>query len=78
MSDSSLSNPSAASRCPLCGGPNECALAADAASPACWCFTADISPQALAAVPPEDRGRACVCPRCAAGPGEDHEGRGQA
>lgn len=62
---SAAAEPVPPERCPLCGGTNECALAADPAAAECWCFTAAISRETLASVPEEARGRACICPRCA-------------
>lgn len=53
------------SRCPLCGDANTCAMASGAAT--CWCFDAKVAPDALAAVPADARGVACVCRRCAEG-----------
>lgn len=54
--------------CPLCGGANQCAPAkAGSLDVACWCTTAEISPQALALIPAELVNKACLCPRCAAG-----------
>jgi hypothetical protein len=50
-------------RCPLCGGPNDCGVAAGKNE--CWCFTAKISAEALAALPDEARGRVCICANCA-------------
>ena len=58
------------SRCVICGGPNDCALArragnreADAGEP-CWCvaetFPADLLDRANA----RDGGESCVCRRC--------------
>jgi predicted Fe-S protein YdhL (DUF1289 family) len=55
----------AADRCPLCGRDNRCGAARGAAT--CWCFTAAIAADALAAVPPAAKDRACLCPDCAAG-----------
>ncbi|EYC52438.1 hypothetical protein AZ34_16170 [Hylemonella gracilis str. Niagara R] len=57
--------------CPLCGGANQCAPArAGTFDLPCWCRTTPVSAEALARVPAELRGRACLCPRCAtAGPG---------
>lgn len=51
--------------CPLCGGPNGCAPAQSGsfASP-CWCQTQGIDAQARARVPPQLRGKACICARC--------------
>jgi Cysteine-rich CWC len=50
-------------RCPLCGGPNDCGVAQG--KDQCWCFTANISPEALAPLPEEARGKICICARCA-------------
>ena len=53
--------------CPLCGGANQCAPAkAGTFDVECWCTRVPISPQALARVPEELVGKACLCPRCAA------------
>lgn len=51
------------SRCPLCGGPNECGAARGESS--CWCQSATIPQEVLDRVPSEARGVACVCPTCA-------------
>jgi hypothetical protein len=54
--------------CPICGGPNACAPAAcGRVDVKCWCTDAKIEPAALARVPESQRGRACLCERCAAG-----------
>ncbi|WP_263264103.1 cysteine-rich CWC family protein [Pseudomonas sp. RIT-PI-S] len=50
--------------CPACGGRNQCALT-DGSSAPCWCFSVEVSAAALAALPEAERGRACLCPRCA-------------
>lgn len=39
-----------------------------AAATTCWCSRVTIAPAALAAVPAEARGRACLCDRCATAP----------
>ncbi|MBL8730005.1 MAG: cysteine-rich CWC family protein [Planctomycetes bacterium] len=52
------------SRCPLCGKPNACAIAAGSDRP-CWCAGVTIDAAALQRVPPAARGRACVCTDCA-------------
>ncbi len=52
-------------RCPLCGGPNQCGLAAGSTS--CWCFTTRIPDAVVERVPVAARNVACVCPDCAAG-----------
>ncbi len=53
--------------CPLCGKPNECAVAAGRAAESCWCMTTTMSPSALAPIPVEAQGKVCICARCAAG-----------
>ena len=61
-------------RCPLCGGSNRCAMADADTRPAvlagqldCWCMQTRLDPVRLAQqLPPEARGRACLCPACAA------------
>ena len=50
--------------CPLCGQPNQCAIVAGRPAHSCWCMTAAISAEALAAIPAADRGKACICPAC--------------
>ncbi|WP_448254995.1 cysteine-rich CWC family protein [Ottowia oryzae] len=59
-----------ATRCPLCGGPNGCAMAPAGADPqaaaACWCMAASFPPALLEKVPAAARRRACICARCAA------------
>lgn len=59
--------PPDASRCPLCGGPNACALAAGNTAEPCWCTSVAIGPELLERIPAAARGVACVCARCAAG-----------
>jgi hypothetical protein len=49
-------------RCPQCGGPNECGMAAGKSE--CWCFQVKIAEEALERVPEEERGRLCVCQAC--------------
>src|SRR5262245_33047312 len=54
-----------ASRCPLCGDPNACALIQCAAY--CWCFDVDIRPEVMEQVPLEAAGKSCLCRACAGG-----------
>jgi len=54
------------SRCPLCGAPNGCAIAAGSPSP-CWCASVLIGAEVLDRIPAAARGVACVCARCASG-----------
>jgi hypothetical protein len=58
-------------RCPLCGTRNGCAMEAaretGAPQPPCWCMAADFGRAPLSRLPPELRGKACLCARCAAG-----------
>jgi hypothetical protein len=52
--------------CPLCGGDNACAMAAPTGGAGeCWCSAARIAPEALARIPEAERGRRCICARCA-------------
>ncbi|MFN3417446.1 MAG: cysteine-rich CWC family protein [Caldimonas sp.] len=53
-------------RCPLCGGPNGCAMASqgDASKP-CWCTKVKFREETLARVAAPLRGRTCLCRRCA-------------
>src|SRR5437764_21496 len=59
-------------RCPLCAGPNRCAMEVERASgeaqAACWCTRATFSPDLLAQVPATARGQACLCAACAGQP----------
>ena len=53
--------------CPLCGGPNACALAQSGSFDApCWCRETAINPHAIARVPEAQRNEACICEKCAA------------
>ena len=54
-------------RCPLCGRPNRCVLAAGGEIHDCWCLQTPIAPAALARLPKEERDRRCLCPACAVG-----------
>jgi hypothetical protein len=58
------------SRCPLCGGDNGCAMAAEQATgetqPACWCVSASFSAALLARLPAGAIDAACICVRCVA------------
>jgi len=61
----SLPNGNDASRCPLCGGPNECRVCtADTYKSSCWCATVEIPAELLVCVPAEQRNRACICRNC--------------
>ena len=54
-----------ASRCPLCGQPNDCQLCtADAYKGPCWCFHAKIPDELLAQVPADLLNKACICRAC--------------
>ena len=61
-------------RCPLCGGPNGCAPAqAGSFGTPCWCTAVEVRADALARLPAADRGRACLCRRCATEIPDEHE-----
>ncbi len=59
-------------RCPLCGGPNACAMeiarATGEPQPPCWCTQVNFSAELLAQVPAPARHKACICKQCATGP----------
>ncbi len=50
-------------RCPLCGQPNACAMAAGSPGD-CWCTQVRIGAELIDRIPADDRGRACVCANC--------------
>ncbi|MBN2691596.1 MAG: glutamate racemase [Burkholderiaceae bacterium] len=52
-------------RCPLCGEPNQCALAGGNANQPCWCSGVRIARETLARIPSACQGLACICPQCA-------------
>ncbi len=57
-----------ASRCPLCGQSNRCAMEVQRASGVtqgpCWCAQVSFETKLLSAVPEPLRGKACICPVC--------------
>lgn len=58
-----------ATRCPLCGSANQCAMEIERATgmqqPPCWCSTVRFDAELLARIPQEQRNLACVCAACA-------------
>jgi hypothetical protein len=55
-------------RCPLCGQPNNCAMArGDKDASNCWCRDATISPESLSRVPVAKQHTSCLCQNCARG-----------
>ncbi|SFB10419.1 Cysteine-rich CWC [Cohnella sp. OV330] len=52
-------------RCPLCDGPNGCAIEAGREAESCWCMRTAIGEDVLASVPTPLRGVACICQKCA-------------
>lgn len=58
-----------ATRCPICGESNRCAVAlvreSGNAQAACWCMHADFSATLLSKVPEAAGQTACICARCA-------------
>lgn len=52
-------------QCPICGHPNDCALAAGVESnERCWCFNKVFPPELLVRIPAHARQKACICQRC--------------
>jgi Cysteine-rich CWC len=68
--------------CPLCGRPNECAVArCGSFDVACWCSSVKVSRASLSLLQADDRGRACLCRQCAHAPpavSREAEGEGTA
>ena len=58
-----------ATRCPLCGKANLCALEIERETgveqPPCWCTQMDFTAELLAEVPAEAENLACICAACA-------------
>ncbi|MBX9611497.1 MAG: cysteine-rich CWC family protein [Burkholderiales bacterium] len=58
-----------ASRCPLCGAANRCAMEVERATgvkqPPCWCTGVTFGPELLARVPAAAQNQACICRYCA-------------
>ena len=65
--DTGLNTRMAASTCPLCGQANQCAITAGLPAESCWCMQEPVSREALAQLPAEARGKACICPACGSG-----------
>ena len=53
--------------CPICGKPNDCALASGRDHESCWCWTTSMAEGVLDAVPDDAKGAVCVCAKCAVG-----------
>lgn len=52
-------------QCPLCGGANQCGLAAEAQGTACWCRAVAFAPALLNSAPCASHRGACICRACA-------------
>ncbi|MBG9389246.1 cysteine-rich CWC family protein [Caenimonas aquaedulcis] len=65
-----MTTPIDPSRCPLCGGANQCAMeiarATGGQPGTCWCAGVDFPAELLARVPADARHQACICAACAA------------
>ncbi len=48
-------------RCPLCGGPNRCALAAAPSATECWCDSLEFPRELFAQIPDDAVRKTCVC-----------------
>ncbi len=54
------------SKCPLCGGPNQCASAADPNAEKCWCGPKKFPQELLDQIPLHAVRKVCICPDCLA------------
>lgn len=65
---SGTSDPIDATRCPLCGQDNRCAMERERQTGVpqgpCWCVTESFDPALLARLPTAARGKACICSAC--------------
>lgn len=69
------SEPRPAHECPLCGGPNACAVAQSGSfDTPCWCRDVALPPDLLARLPEEQRGQACICQDCVRRAGDAADG----
>lgn len=50
--------------CPLCGEPNQCAMAADLNAKSCWCEAVEFPEGLLALIPEKAIRKSCVCKKC--------------
>jgi hypothetical protein len=69
MSDSTIRVSVDRSRCVICGGPNECALAGadgkgDKSDARCWCVEESFPMPLLDTANAKDGGASCICRRC--------------
>jgi len=64
-------------KCPLCGGANQCAIAMGQDAESCWCMSVTMSPDVLKSIPAKAQGRVCICSRCARGEGRALAARGE-
>ncbi len=64
-------------KCPLCGGTNQCAIAAGQEAESCWCMSVTMSSDVLKSIPAKAQGRVCICSRCARGEGRALAARGE-
>lgn len=50
--------------CPLCGKPNQCAMAADPNAAECWCEAVEFPRELLEQIPANAVRKTCVCRDC--------------
>lgn len=65
MADTDEATSGGGKRCPLCGEPNDCGMAAG--NSACWCFGVTIPGEVLERIPDAAKDKVCICRRCAEG-----------
>ncbi len=51
-------------KCPLCGKPNQCAVAADPAAIVCWCESVEFPRELLNQIPEKAVRKTCICKNC--------------
>ena len=50
--------------CPLCGEPNQCAVATDPDASQCWCELREFPEELIARIPENAVRKSCVCQNC--------------
>ena len=57
-------DPAAKKICPLCGEPNQCAMAADPDASECWCENEKFPAELIGHLPAGMIGQKCICKSC--------------
>lgn len=50
--------------CPICGEPNNCAIANGLNPEECWCMKVNFPKEIFDKIPKDKKNKACVCKKC--------------